>query len=517
MNDPRFSLLWRTNNACMHVEYSCTNYQWCARLAQDFFKGLQMKNRFGNLIANSWRDSPSSIANVNPSDTADVVGHYAIATQSDVDEAVSAAREAQRAWFALTSQERADRLDAVGSEIAARGAELAQQLSREEGKTVRESQAEITKAAQLFKFFAGEAVRMGGEHVRSIRRGIDVEVERRAVGVVGLVTPWNFPFSIPAWKAAPALAYGNAVILKPSELTNASAWSLAEILARHLPAGVFQLVMGDGSTGKALVGHVGVDAVSFTGSVETGRRISAAVQPATRVQLEMGGKNPLIVMEDTDLAKAVDCAVKGAFYSTGQRCTASSRLIVHRQVSERFVEALVNSMKKLRVGHALDESTDIGPLVSEAQLDRVQRYLDIGRAEGAQLLYGGEPVQARTNGFFMRPALFTNSLSRHRINQEEIFGPVASVIEVSDIDEAIAVANDTDFGLCAALFTDSLSHARRFREKIEAGMAMINLPTVGTDYHVPFGGSRSSSQGVKELGTAAREFYTTTVTVYTTT
>lgn len=476
-----------------------------------------MKNRFGNLIADSWRDAQGSVANVNPSDTSDVIGHYAIATQRDVDDAVNVAREAQRGWFALTSQARADRLDAVGSEIAARAAELARQLSREEGKTVRESQAEITKAAQLFRFFAGEAVRMSGEHVKSIRPGIDVDVERRPVGVVALVTPWNFPFSIPAWKAAPALAYGNAVILKPSELTNASAWSLAQILAQHLPPGVFQLVMGDGSTGKALVSHAGIDAVSFTGSVGTGRRISAAVQPSTPVQLEMGGKNPLIVMEDADLAKAVDCAVKGAFYSTGQRCTASSRLIVHRQVRERFVDALLSSMKKLRIGHALDESTDIGPLVSEAQRDRVQRYLDIGKAEGADLLYGGESVQARTNGFYMQPALFANSRSRHRINQEEIFGPVASVIEVTDLDEAIEVANDTDFGLCAALFTDSLSYARRFRAKIEAGMAMINLPTVGTDYHVPFGGSRSSSQGVRELGTAAREFYTTTVTIYTTT
>jgi alpha-ketoglutaric semialdehyde dehydrogenase len=474
-----------------------------------------MKHRFGNLIAGGWRDSERVVANINPSDIDDVIGQYAIASQADVDEAIAVARAAQRNWFGRTAQERADRLDAIGTELAARRDELARQLSREEGKTVRESQAEVTKAAQLFKFFAGEAVRMWGEHVRSIRAGIDVDVERRPVGVVALVTPWNFPLSIPAWKAAPALAYGNCVILKPSELTNASAWSLAEILNRHLPQGVFQLLMGDGTTGRALVGHGGVDAVSFTGSVETGRRISAAVQPATRLQLEMGGKNPLIVMEDADLPKAIDAAVKGAFYSSGQRCTASSRLIVHSAVRERFTEGLVSVMKQLRVGNALEESTDIGPLVSEAQLTRVQKYLDIGKAEGAQLLHGGEVLQLSPRGFYMRPALFAGSVSQHRINREEIFGPVASVIEVKDIDEAIEVANDTDFGLCAGLFTRSLSYVRQFRRSIEAGMAMINLQTVGTDYHVPFGGTRSSSQGIKELGSAAREFYTTTVTIYT--
>lgn len=475
-----------------------------------------MNQVFGNLIDGRWSASGKTLPNINPSDTSDVIGHYACASSEDVSEAVRIAQGAWRAWFARTSQDRADRLDAIGVEIGARARELAQQLSREEGKTVRESQAEITKAAQLFKFFAGEAVRMSGHNVASIRAGIDVDVDRRPAGVVALVTPWNFPFSIPAWKAAPALAYGNAVILKPSELTNASAWSLAEVLHRHLPAGLFQLVMGDGAVGQALVAHPGVNAVSFTGSVATGRRITQSVAPGTRVQMEMGGKNPLIVMDDADLAKAVDCSIKGAFYSTGQRCTASSRLIVHKAIKDRFVEALAEGTKALRIGHALDDSSDIGPLVSEAQRSRVQSYLEIGKEEGAQLLFGGEPLEARTTGYYMRPALFVDTQSRQRINQEEIFGPVASVIEVGDIDEAISVANDTEFGLCAGLFTNSLANARRFRQRIETGMAMINLPTVGTDYHVPFGGARSSSFGPKELGTAAREFYTTTLTLYTT-
>ncbi len=344
-----------------------------------------MQSCYGNLIAGAWRESANAIANINPSDTSDVIGHYAVATADDVDEAVSVAEAAQRAWSALTSQERADRLDAIGTEIAARGPELARQLSREEGKTVRESQAEITKAAHLFKFFAGEAVRMWGEHVNSIRPQIDVDVERRPVGVVALVTPWNFPFSIPAWKAAPALAFANSVILKPSELTNASAWSLAEIVNRHLPRGVFQLVMGDASVGKQLVSHAGIAAVSFTGSVETGQRISATVRPAARLQLEMGGKNPLLIMPDADLGKAVDAAVKGAFYSTGQRCTASSRLIVHRAVCEQFVAAISAAMKSLRVGMPSMRAVTSVHWSSEPQLRRVRAYLDVGRAEGAHL------------------------------------------------------------------------------------------------------------------------------------
>jgi acyl-CoA reductase-like NAD-dependent aldehyde dehydrogenase len=470
---------------------------------------------FANLIGAEWREARETIANVNPSDVDDVVGHYAVAESSDIDEAVSRARDAQRLWFALTPQERSDRLGAVAAELAARHGELARQLSREEGKTLPESSAEVTKAAQLFKYFSGEAVRMWGEHVSSIRAGIDVDVERRPIGVVGLITPWNFPLSIPAWKAGPALACGNAVILKPSELTNASAWSLAEIAARHLPAGVFQLVMGDGRTGGALASHPGVQGISFTGSTQTGRKIAAAAAPGTRLQFEMGGKNPLIVMDDADLGGAVDAAVKGAFYSTGQRCTASSRLIVHEAVATEFTRRLTEALGRLEVGPALDEGTDIGPLVSQAQLDRVQGYLDIGRKEGARLLCGGDLVQARTRGFYMRPALFVDARPEQRINREEIFGPVASVISVSGIDAAIEAANDTEFGLCAGIFTRSLEYARRFRQSIQCGMAMINLPTVGTDYHVPFGGTRASSFGPKELGSAAREFYTTPMTIYT--
>lgn len=473
---------------------------------------------YDNLIGGEWVGSRDRIVSINPSNTADTVGSYAVATASDVGHAVEAARAAQEAWADATPQERSDRLEAIAAEIQSRREELAYQLSREEGKVLSESSAEVLKTAHVFRYFSGEAVRLSGEHVRSVRQSVDVDVVRRAVGVVGLVTPWNFPLSIPAWKTAPALAYGNAVILKPSELTCGMGWILAEILSRHLPPGVFQLLMGAGEVGAALCESPGVDAVSFTGSVSTGSRIAAAVHArGGRLQMEMGGKNPLIVMEDADLRLAVKYAIGGAFHSTGQRCTASSRLIVAAQIHDRFVAELLGAMRQLRVGSAVDPSSQIGPMVSEGQLRRTLDYIEIGRKEGAGLALGGERVDSILPGFYMSPTLFVGTSSAQRINQEEIFGPVATIIRVAGIDEAIATANDTRYGLSAGIMTNTLSHVLKFRKKIRSGMAMINLPTVGTDYHVPFGGSSGSGYGPKELGVAAREFFTATRTIYTAT
>jgi aldehyde dehydrogenase (NAD+) len=296
------------------------------------------------------------------------------------------------------------------------------------------------------------------------------------------------------------------------------AWSLAEILSRHLPKGVFQLLMGAGEVGSALCESAGVDAVSFTGSVSTGSKIAAAVHARSgRLQMEMGGKNPLIIMEDADLKLAVKYAIAGAFHSTGQRCTASSRLIVAAAIHDRFVAELISAMHQLRVGDALDPQSQIGPMVSEAQLRRTLDYIEIGRSEGAELALGGERLERERPGFYVGPALFVGTSSAQRINQEEIFGPVATVIKVAGIDEAIATANDTPFGLSAGIMTNTLSHVLKFRKKIRSGMAMVNLPTVGTDYHVPFGGSAASGHGPKELGVAAREFFTVTHTIYTST
>ena len=473
---------------------------------------------YDNLIGGEWAESRDRIVSINPSNTADAVGSYAVATRSDVARAVEAARAAQGAWADATPQERSDRLEAIAAEILSRREELAYQLSREEGKVLPESSAEVLKASHVFRYFAGEAVRLSGEHVRSVRQSVDVDVVRRPIGVVGLVTPWNFPLSIPAWKAAPALAYGNAVILKPSELTCGMAWSLAEILNRHLPKGVFQLLMGAGEVGAGLCESSGVDAVSFTGSVSTGAKIAAAVHArGGRLQMEMGGKNPLLIMEDADLKLAVKYAIAGAFHSTGQRCTASSRLIVAEAIHDRFVSELISAMRQLRVGDALDPRSQIGPMVNEAQLRRTLDYIEIGRKEGAELAIGGERLEREHPGFYVSPSLFVGTSSAQRINQEEIFGPVATILKVAGIDDAIATANDIRFGLSAGIITNSLTHVLKFRKKIRSGMAMINLPTVGTDYHVPFGGSAASGHGPKELGVAAREFFTATRTIYTST
>jgi aldehyde dehydrogenase (NAD+) len=336
------------------------------------------------------------------------------------------------------------------------------------------------------------------------------------VGVVALITPWNFPIAIPAWKIAPALAYGNCVVLKPAELTPGCAHVIAQLLHKHgCPAGVFNLVMGPGSiVGDALVSHPGIDAVSFTGSAATGPRIAATCGTLRRkVQLEMGGKNPMVVMDDADLQTAVQACLNGAFFSTGQRCTASSRLIVRKGIHDAFVERLGREMRALRVGDALQTDTQIGPVVDQRQLDSNLAYVELARSEAAEVL-GGERLELDKPGFYQAPALFLKTTNDARINREEIFGPCASVIRVEDFDEALTTANDTEFGLSAGICTGSLKHASEFRRRVEAGMVMVNLPTAGVDYHVPFGGRKGSSFGPREQGRYAAEFYTVMKTAY---
>jgi aldehyde dehydrogenase (NAD+) len=475
-------------------------------------------NEFRNHIAGEWRAGQSLYDNVNPSDTSDIVGRYAVASAEDAKAAIEAARAAFPAWSRTTPQVRADLLDKIGTEILARQEELGRLLSREEGKTLPEGIGEAMRAGQIFKWFAGEALRLGGERLPSTRPGIDLEVTREGLGVIGLITPWNFPLAIPAWKIAPALAFGNSVVFKPAQLVVGSAWALADIIVRAgAPAGVFNLVMGSGRTvGEAIIEHPDVAAVSFTGSVPTGRGVAArAAARLARVQLEMGGKNPLVVLADSDLEKAIDHAVNGAFFATGQRCTASSRLIVAEPVHDRFVAGVIDRLKGLPVDHALKPTAKIGPVVDQGQLDQDMSYIEIGRQEGAKLAYGGERLNRETSGYYLAPALFTETRNDMRINREEIFGPVASVIRVKDYDEALSVANDTPFGLVAGICTGSLKHASHFKRNAEAGMVMVNLPTAGLDYHVPFGGRKGSSYGPREQGSYAREFYTTVKTAYT--
>ncbi len=471
-----------------------------------------------NFVAGRWTEGAEAQPNINPSNTDDVIGEYVRANRDQALEAIEAASAAFPAWSRSGIQQRHDILLKVSTEILARKDELGQLLSREEGKTLAEGTGEVIRAAQIFDFFAGEVLRLAGEKLPSTRPGIDVELTREPVGVVGIITPWNFPIAIPAWKIAPALAYGNTVVFKPADLVPGSAWALSDIIARAgVPEGVFNLVMGRGSVvGDAILNDDRVNAVTFTGSVATGQKVAAAcVSHMRKFQLEMGGKNPMVVLDDADLDIAVDCAVNGAFFSTGQRCTASSRLVVTDGIHDRFVSAVTEKLKGLVVDDALKAGTHIGPVVDQSQLDQDISYIDIGREEGATLAFGGERLNRETPGFYLQPALFTETKPDMRINREEIFGPVASVQRVKDYEEALAVANDTPFGLSSGICTTSLKHATHFKRNAEAGMVMVNLPTAGVDYHVPFGGRKGSSYGPREQGRYAAEFFTIVKTGYT--
>ncbi|MFL6791141.1 MAG: aldehyde dehydrogenase family protein [Bradyrhizobium sp.] len=473
-----------------------------------------------NFIGGEWVDGSGVSRNINPSNTNDLVGEYAKADKAQTEKAIAAAKSAFPAWSRSTPQERYDALNKISAEILSRKEELGRLLAREEGKTLPEGIGEVARAGQIFGFFAGEALRLTGEKGPSVRPGLEIEISREALGVVGLITPWNFPIAIPAWKIAPALCFGNTVVSKPAELVPGSAHALAEIIARSgIPSGVFNIVIGPGSVvGQAMLEHPDVAAISFTGSVATGRRIAQACvasNPMKKFQLEMGGKNPLVVLDDADLKVAVEVAVNGAYFSTGQRCTASSRVIVTDGIHDRFVEAMTERLKGLQVDDALKPGVHVGPVVDQSQLDQDLRYLKIGKDEGARLHWGGEILNRETPGFYLQPALFTEATNAMRIAREEIFGPVACVIRARNYDEALAIANDTDFGLVAGVCTTSLKYASHFKRNSEAGMVMVNLPTAGVDYHVPFGGRKGSSYGAREQGAYAREFYTTVKTAYT--
>ncbi|MBB5702483.1 aldehyde dehydrogenase (NAD+) [Ochrobactrum daejeonense] len=470
-----------------------------------------------NLIAGEWVGG-DGIANINPSDTNDVVGTYARATADDTRAAIAAAKAAFPAWSRSGILERHAILRKTADEILARKDELGRLLSREEGKTLAEGIGETIRASQIFDFFAGECLRLAGEVLPSARPGIGVEVTREPVGVVGIITPWNFPIAIPAWKIAPALCYGNTVVFKPADLVPGCSWAIVDILHRcGLPKGVLNLVMGKGSVvGQTILDSADVNAVTFTGSTGTGKRVAtASIEHNRRFQLEMGGKNPVVVLDDADLNVAVESVVNSSFFSTGQRCTASSRVIVTEGIHDKFVAAAIEKLKSVTVDNALKQGTHIGPVVDESQLQQDMDYIEIGRKEGAKLAFGGERLNRETPGFYLQPALFTEATNQMRISREEIFGPVASVIRVKDYEEALATANDTSFGLSSGICTTSLKHATHFKRNSEAGMVMVNLPTAGVDFHVPFGGRKGSSFGPREQGRYAAEFYTTVKTAYT--
>ena len=405
----------------------------------------------------------------------------------------------------------------IGEELIKRSAELGELLSREEGKPLAEGKGEIHRAGQFFTYYAAETLRQIGDNADSVRDGIEIDVRREPIGVVAIISPWNFPTATASWKIAPALAFGNAILWKPANATPASAVALAEIIAKQdLPKGLFNLVMGSGrSIGQRLVESPKVDAISFTGSVPVGKGIAAAaIQNLTKIQLEMGSKNALVVMDDADLDIAVTCALSGAFGGTGQKCTASSRLVVHEDIHDAFVEKLVAGTQALKVGHALNIGTQIGPAVSAEQFKSNLNYINIGKSEGAELLCGGERLDMPTEGHYMAPAVFASSTNTMRINREEMFAPIACVLKVGSYEDAIATVNDTNFGLTSGIVTHSLARATHFRRNVRTGCVTVNLPTAGTDYHVPFGGRGDSSYGSREQGSYAAEFYTTVKTAY---
>jgi aldehyde dehydrogenase (NAD+) len=473
---------------------------------------------YGNFIAGRWTTPGSQVLeNRNPSDLDDVVGLYAAADAAEAREAAAAAAAAFPAWAGALPEARQAPLERIGEELIARKDELGRLLAREEGKPLAEGVGEIARAGQFFKFYAGETLRLHGDFTPSVRPGVEVEVRREPLGAVGLITPWNFPAAIPAWKIAPALAYGNTVVFKPAELVPGTAWALAEIIARSgLPEGAFNLVMGHGSVvGEAILSDREIAAVSFTGSAATGGHVARrCAETMKKVQLEMGGKNPLVVLDDADLEVAAQAALAG-YSGTGQKCTASSRLVVTQGIHDRFVEALSGKLADYRVGHALDAGTQMGPVVDETQLQQDLDYIALGQEEGGTLHTGGQLLNRETRGHYLSPALFTGTRNDMRLNREEVFGPVAAVIKVQDYEEALAVANDTDYGLTSAICTTSLKYASHFKANSRSGIVTVNLPTGGMDYHVPFGGMKASSYGPREQGQYARDFYTTTKTTYT--
>lgn len=471
-----------------------------------------------NLYINSqWCQGDVAIDNINPSDVKDNIGSFSQASPKQIQEAIDAAKQGQKQWQKTPLEHKQRVLQAIGDELIVRCDELGELLAREEGKPFAEGRGEIYRSGQFFQYYAAEVLRQIGEAAQSVREGVNIVVTREPLGVVAIISPWNFPTATAAWKIAPALAFGNSVIWKPANLTPASAVELTKIIHKQgLPDGVFNLILGSGdSVGDALVNSKEIDGVSFTGSVGVGRKIARATAANfVKCQLEMGSKNALVIAEDADINVALDATIAGSFSGAGQKCTASSRLIVAASIHDEFVDGLINRMQALKVGHALEKDIFMGPVVDDKQLKSNLKWVQRSKDLGGELAYGGQRLDLKHEGYYMAPTLFTNTQNNWDVNQEEIFAPMTCVIKVNDIEQAIATANDTRFGLTAGIITKSLKNSALFRQQAQSGCVMVNLPTAGTDYHVPFGGRKESSFGPREQGQYAKEFYTIVKTTY---
>jgi len=476
---------------------------------------------YRNFIGGEWIESASkkTVENINPANTGDILGIVRLATRDEARRAVEAASVAFRDWRATPAPARG-RIVARAARLMEDDKEnLAQLLTREEGKTISESRGELQRSINVTEFCAGEARRLNGETIQSELPANFAYTIKQPIGVVACVTPWNFPVAIPIWKIAPALVAGNTVVFKPATLTPATAVRITEIFEEAgLPKGVLNLIIGSGSeAGDEIINHKAVRAISFTGSNEIGLRLyEQASRRGAKVQCEMGGKNPVVIMEDADLDLAVESTAQGAFGSSGQRCTATSRAVVVNSIADEFVERITARAKSLRLGDGSDPHTDIGPSVDENQFNTVLKYIDIGREDGATLVCGGARASGDglSKGYFVQPAVFDHVMPDMRIAREEVFGPVLSVLRVKDFDEAMHVANDSDYGLSSSIFTNDAARIFRFVGEIETGMTHINSSTVGGEAHVPFGGIKATGIGDREQGSTALDFYTDLKVVY---
>jgi len=476
---------------------------------------------FGNFINGEWVNATSgkTFASFNPANADEVVARYQASTAEDVRHAFEAAAKAQPGWAAVPAPNRGTILLKTAEVLEKRADEVAAEMTREEGKTLPEAKGEVGRAVNIFRYFGGEGARLTGETVPSERDGVFAYTFRKPLGVVSLLTPWNFPIAIPAWKMAPALVSGNSVVIKPASVAPLCTIRLVESLnAAGLPKGVLNLVTGSGAEiGDEMLANSRVKAVSFTGSCEVGNNIQKkTVQKGIKTQLEMGGKNPAIVLRDADLNTATDIVINGAFFSTGQKCTATSRAIVEETIFDDFVKLLVEKTRKLRVGNGMEKGIEMGPCVDEGQMKTVLKYIELGKKEGAKLICGGKRLSGPEydKGYFVEPAIFAGVTPEMTIAQEEIFGPVLAVLPAKDFESAIQMANNVKFGLSASLLTNQLNKVFAYINKIEAGLIIVNLPSAGVEYQLPFGGTKASSTGFREQGSVAVDFYTEIRTVY---
>jgi aldehyde dehydrogenase (NAD+) len=480
---------------------------------------ISMPPQFANYINGEWAPVSKTFEDRNPANTDEVVGVFAKGSAADIDAAAAAAEAALPAWSSMPAPARGNILYKAAEILEKKFDQLGAEMTREEGKTLPEAKGEVRRAINIFRYFAGEGSRLDGVMVPSERERVHVFAVRKPIGVVGLITPWNFPIAIPAWKMAPALICGNTIVVKPASVSPLSAWRLVEALHEAgIPKGVVNFVAGSGGElGEAMVKAKPIKAISFTGSNDVGHWLhNEASKRRLRIQLEMGGKNPTIVLADADLKSAVENVVNAAFFSTGQKCTATSRAIVEDGIYDQFISALVERTKALKVGDGMQAGIEIGPCVDKGQLDTVLKYVEIGSKESGAPLCGGKRLTggAYDKGYFVEPAVFGDVKPEHTIAREEIFGPVLAVMRAKDFDDAMRIANDIPYGLSSSIQTTNLSRALDYVYRAEAGLLTINLPSAGVEYQLPFGGTKDSSFGPKEQGPAALDFYSDFKTVY---